>query len=51
MTSQGAPRRTRYVGKKVSFEFKDIDIHNLLRVIAEVSQEEHRRRRRRERAR
>ena len=23
-------------GKKVSFEFKDIDIHNLLRVIAEV---------------
>jgi type IV pilus assembly protein PilQ len=29
--------RTRYVGKKVSFEFKDIDIHNLLRVIAEVS--------------
>ncbi len=28
---------TRYVGKKVSFEFKDIDIHNLLRVIAEIS--------------
>jgi len=27
----------RYVGKKVSFEFKDIDIHNLLRVIAEIS--------------
>jgi type IV pilus assembly protein PilQ len=27
----------KYVGKKVSFEFKDIDIHNLLRVIAEVS--------------
>ncbi|HLL52721.1 MAG TPA: type IV pilus secretin PilQ [Myxococcaceae bacterium] len=35
--SEGAPRRARYVGKKVSFEFKDIDIHNLLRVIAEVS--------------
>ncbi len=34
---QGAPQRARYVGKKVSFEFKDIDIHNLLRVIAEVS--------------
>ena len=26
-----------YVGKRVSFEFKDIDIHNLLRVMAEVS--------------
>jgi len=35
--AEGAPRRARYVGKKVSFEFKDIDIHNLLRVIAEVS--------------
>jgi len=35
--AQTAPGRTRYVGKKVSFEFKDIDIHNLLRVIAEVS--------------
>ncbi len=34
---QGAPQRTRYVGKKVSFEFKDIDIHNLLRIIAEIS--------------
>ena len=45
-----APRQRRATsGKKVSFEFKDIDIHNLLRVIAEVSQEEHRRRRRRER--
>lgn len=27
----------RYTGTRVSFEFKDIDIHNLLRVIAEVS--------------
>ncbi|MBL8920917.1 MAG: type IV pilus secretin PilQ [Myxococcaceae bacterium] len=34
---EGAPQRTRYVGKKVSFEFKDIDIHNLLRIIAEIS--------------
>ncbi|MBI3180845.1 MAG: type IV pilus secretin PilQ [Myxococcales bacterium] len=34
---RGAPRRARYTGKKVSFEFKDIDIHNLLRVIAEIS--------------
>ncbi|HEY8212414.1 MAG TPA: type IV pilus secretin PilQ [Myxococcaceae bacterium] len=33
----GAPRQRRYSGKRVSFEFKDIDIHNLLRVIAEVS--------------
>lgn len=29
--------RGRYSGTRVSFEFKDIDIHNLLRVIAEVS--------------
>ena len=35
--AQAFTGRTRYVGKKVSFEFKDIDIHNLLRVIAEVS--------------
>jgi type IV pilus assembly protein PilQ len=35
--AQTATGRTRYVGKKVTFEFKDIDIHNLLRVIAEVS--------------
>lgn len=34
---QGAPKRQKYVGKKVSFEFKDIDIHNLLRIIAEIS--------------
>jgi type IV pilus assembly protein PilQ len=33
----GAPQRSKYQGKKVSFEFKDIDIHNLLRIIAEVS--------------
>ncbi len=34
---QGAPQRVQYNGKKVSFEFKDIEIHNLLRIIAEVS--------------
>jgi type IV pilus assembly protein PilQ len=34
---EGAPQQRRYVGKKVSFEFKDIDIHNLLRIIAEIS--------------
>lgn len=36
---EGAPqqRRSGYRGKRVSFEFKDIDVHNLLRVIAEVS--------------
>jgi type IV pilus assembly protein PilQ len=33
---RGAPQRG-YVGKRVSFEFKDIDIHNLLRIIAEIS--------------
>jgi type IV pilus assembly protein PilQ len=35
--SQGAPARAQYTGKKVTFEFKDIDIHNLLRIISEVS--------------
>ncbi len=34
---EGAAQRARYVGKKVSFEFKDIEIHNLLRIIAEIS--------------
>ncbi len=34
---EGAPRQSRYRGKRVSFEFKDIDIHNLMRIIAEVS--------------
>lgn len=34
---ESAPQRARYVGKKVSFEFKDIEIHNLLRIIAEIS--------------
>jgi type IV pilus assembly protein PilQ len=33
-TAAGA---TKYQGRRVSFEFKDIDLHNLLRVIAEVS--------------
>ncbi len=35
--AEGAPEQARYRGKKVSFEFKDIDIQNLLRVIAEIS--------------
>ncbi|MFN0061975.1 MAG: type IV pilus secretin PilQ [Myxococcaceae bacterium] len=35
---EGAPQQSRrYSGRRVSFEFKDIDIQNLLRVIAEVS--------------
>ncbi|MBL8938007.1 MAG: type IV pilus secretin PilQ [Archangium sp.] len=34
---EGAAQRARYIGKKVSFEFKDIEIHNLLRIIAEIS--------------
>jgi type IV pilus assembly protein PilQ len=34
VTAQG---RSHYTGRRVSFEFKDIDIQNLLRVIAEVS--------------
>jgi type IV pilus assembly protein PilQ len=35
--AEGAPKQARYRGKRVSFEFKDIDIQNLLRVIAEIS--------------
>jgi type IV pilus assembly protein PilQ len=35
--AEGAPQQARYHGKRVSFEFKDIDIQNLLRVIAEIS--------------
>ncbi|MET0400755.1 MAG: type IV pilus secretin PilQ, partial [Cystobacter sp.] len=35
--AEGAPQQARYRGKKVSFEFKDIDIQNLLRVIAEIA--------------
>ena len=38
VAEEGAPQQRRgYVGKRVSFEFKDIDIHNLLRIIAEIS--------------
>lgn len=33
----GAARKAKYTGRRVSFEFKEIDIHNLLRIIAEVS--------------
>ncbi len=33
----GQSRRPKYVGRRISFEFKDIDIHNLLRVIADIS--------------
>lgn len=37
----GAPqprtRRGRYSGQRISFEFKDIDIHNLLRIFADIS--------------
>ncbi len=35
--ASAAPRKSHYVGRRVSFEFKDIDVHNLLRIIAEVS--------------
>lgn len=35
--ASGAPQKSQYTGRRVSFEFKDIDIHNLLRIIAEVS--------------
>ena len=36
-TASQLNQEPRYVGKKVSFEFKDIDVHNLLRIIAEIS--------------
>ncbi len=32
-----APSRPRYTGRRVSMEFKDIDIQNLLRLFAEIS--------------
>ena len=36
--AEGATQASRgYVGKRVSFEFKDIDIHNLLRIISEIA--------------
>ncbi|MEN9798607.1 MAG: hypothetical protein RL653_2303 [Pseudomonadota bacterium] len=36
--ADSSPRQSgKYTGQKVTFEFKDIDIHNLLRIIAEVS--------------
>jgi type IV pilus assembly protein PilQ len=35
--ASGAPQLAKYTGRRVSFEFKEIDIHNLLRIIAEVS--------------
>lgn len=31
------PRRSKYTGQRISFEFKDIDIHNLLRIFADIS--------------
>jgi type IV pilus assembly protein PilQ len=34
---EGTPRQARYTGQRVTFEFKDIDIQNLLRVISEVA--------------
>ena len=32
-----SPRRARYTGRRISMEFKDIDIQNLLRLFAEIS--------------
>lgn len=38
VSEEGAPQQRRgFVGKRVSFEFKDIDIHNLLRIFSEIS--------------
>ncbi|HUB06040.1 MAG TPA: type IV pilus secretin PilQ, partial [Myxococcales bacterium] len=35
--SAAAPQRPRYTGRRISMEFKDIDIQNLLRLFAEIS--------------
>jgi type IV pilus assembly protein PilQ len=34
---EGQAKGGHYVGQRVNFEFKDIDIHNLIRIIAEIS--------------
>jgi type IV pilus assembly protein PilQ len=36
-TGADLPRRTRYTGRRISLEFKDIDIQNLLRLFADIS--------------
>ena len=36
-SSGGKKRRSRYTGKRISLDFKDADIHNILRLISEVS--------------
>ncbi len=33
----GGKKRSRYTGKRISLDFKDADIHNILRLISEVS--------------
>jgi len=35
--SSGGKKRRRYTGKRISLDFKDADIHNILRLISEVS--------------
>jgi type IV pilus assembly protein PilQ len=35
--SSGGKRRRKYTGKRISLDFKDADIHNILRLISEVS--------------
>lgn len=37
MQPSSGSRRSRYTGQRISFEFKDIDIHNLLRIFADIS--------------
>jgi len=36
-TGSDLPKRTRYTGRRISLEFKDIDIQNLLRLFADIS--------------
>ena len=36
-TGTDLPKRTRYTGRRISLEFKDIDMQNLLRLFADIS--------------
>jgi type IV pilus assembly protein PilQ len=36
-TANELPKRTHYTGRRISLEFKDIDIQNLLRLFADIS--------------
>ena len=43
-----ARRKKRYTGRRIDLDFKDADIHNILRLLADVGGGQHRHRRRRQ---